>query len=372
MGKIRRAIGLMSGTSMDGIDVALVETDGQALLKHGPSFTFAYSEAFRQRLREAVAAARDLETRDGRPGAMGIAEQYLTDLHAEAVAHFLEDVQLTPAAIDVIGFHGHTVVHAPSRGLTVQIGDGARLAKLTGIPVVHDMRAADVAAGGQGAPLVPVYHQALAINLGKRPAAFVNIGGVANITYVGRNGELIAFDTGPGNALSDDWMRLHAGADCDTDGETALNGHVQDAILHDVLAAHYFIEPPPKSLDRDSFRLAPFEALSLTDGAATIAAFTAEAIARAREHLPEEPAIWIVGGGGRRNRAIMTRLASRVENAVVPVEALGLNGDALEAEAWAYLAVRSLEGLPLTFPATTGVAMPLSGGVLSRPSLRVV
>lgn len=369
LGKLKRAIGLMSGTSMDGIDVALIETDGQAVLRHGPSFTFAYSEAFRDRLKEASAAARALKSREDRPGVLRLVEQYLTDLHAEAVVHFLEDTQLERQSIDVIGFHGHTVCHAPERRVTVQLGDGARLAAATGLPVVYDMRAADVHLGGEGAPLVPVYHQALAIQLGKRPAAFVNIGGVANVTYVGsgHNGELIAFDTGPGNALIDDWMLRHAATAFDADGETALNGSVDEGVLHEALSAHYFIAPPPKSLDRSAFGLAAFDGMSLTAGAATLAAFTAESIARAREHFPQEPAIWVVCGGGRKNRAIMTRLAARVENAVVPIEALGLNGDAIEAEAWAYLAVRSLNGLPLTFPGTTGVPGPTTGGVVARP-----
>lgn len=357
----------MSGTSMDGIDVALIETDGQAGLRHGPSFTFAYSDAFRERLRQAAVAARGLKSRDERPGVLKLAEQYLTDLSAEAVAHFLQDIQMGPENIDVIGFHGHTVSHAPERRMTVQIGDGARLAKATGIPVVYDMRAADVLAGGEGAPLVPVYHRALAIKLGKRPTAFVNIGGVANVTYVGDHDELIAFDTGPGNALIDDWMLKHAATAYDADGETALNGTVDDGALHEALSAHYFVEPPPKSLDRDAFGIAAFAGLSLTAGAATLAAFTAEAVARAREHFPREPAIWVVSGGGRKNRAIMTHLAERVENAVVPIEAIGLNGDSVEAEAWAYLAVRTLEGLPLTFPGTTGVPGPTTGGVLAQP-----
>lgn len=369
MGKLKRAIGLMSGTSVDGIDVALIETDGQAVLRHGPSFTYPYSEPFRARLKAAVAEARQLKVREDRPGTLAIAEQYLTDLHAEAVGHFLEDIKIKAADIDLIGFHGHTVCHAPERRMTVQIGDGTRLARATGIPVVYDMRAADMRAGGEGAPLVPVYHQALAIQLGKHPAAFVNVGGVANVTYVGDGpgGDLIAFDTGPGNALLDDWMLKHAATAYDAEGETALNGSVDEGVLHELLSAHYFIEPPPKSLDRDAFERGPVEGMSLTAGAATLAAFTAESIARSREHFPREPAIWVVSGGGRKNRAIMTRLAERVENAVVPIEAIGLDGDAVEAQAWAYLAVRSADNLPLTFPGTTGVPAPTCGGVLARP-----
>ncbi|MFV0367016.1 MAG: anhydro-N-acetylmuramic acid kinase [Hyphomicrobiaceae bacterium] len=367
MGKLKRAIGLMSGTSMDGIDVALIETDGDGELRRGPSFTFPYSDAFRRRLAQAAVSAKGLQDRTARPGVLRIAEQYLTDLHAEAVSQFLEDIQLSHDKIDVIGFHGHTVHHAPQTRLTVQLGDGARLARLTSIPVVYDMRAADVSAGGEGAPLAPVYHKALALKLGKRPAAFVNIGGVANVTYVGVEGDLVAFDTGPGNALLDDWMALHSGAAYDADGETALNGTVDEALLHEALMAPYFAAPPPKSLDRGAFSLKPFSALSLAEGAATLAALTVEGIVRGREHFPAEPEIWVVSGGGRKNRAIMTRLAERVENAVVPIEALGLNGDSVEAEAWAYLAVRALEGLPLSYPNTTGVNMPISGGVVAHP-----
>lgn len=367
MGKLKRAIGVMSGTSMDGIDVALIETDGRSGLRHGPSFTYPYSETFRERLRQAVASAAGLNVRSDRPGVLKLAEQYLTDLSVEAVTQFLQDIRVGADQIDVIGFHGHTVCHAPERRLTVQIGDGERLARLVGIPVVYDMRAADVLAGGEGAPLVPVYHQALALKLGKTPVAMVNIGGVANVTYIGEHEELIAFDTGPGNALLDDWMLKHAATAFDTDGETALNGVVDERVLHDALSAHYFVEPPPKSLDRGDFDATVFEGLSLTAGAATLAAFTAEAIARAREHFPREPAIWVVCGGGRKNKAIMTRLAERVENAVVPIEAIGLSGDSIEAEAWGYLAVRALEGLPLSFPGTTGVPGPTTGGVIARP-----
>src|SRR5262245_51727383 len=196
MGKTLRALGLMSGTSMDGIDVALIETDGEDTLARGPSGTHAYSEAFRANLRDALAEAATLSRREERPGQLALAEQYLTDLHVEAVGHFLEDHRIDPAEIDVIGFHGQTVLHAPERRLTVQIGDGVRLARQTGIDVVYDMRAADVASGGEGAPLAPVYHRALTARLPERPIAVLNIGGVANVTWIGSNGELLAFDTG--------------------------------------------------------------------------------------------------------------------------------------------------------------------------------
>jgi anhydro-N-acetylmuramic acid kinase len=289
-------------------------------------------------------------------------ERQLTLLNAEAVRRFLSDKAMDRGAVDVVGYHGQTVLHDPRRAMTVQLGDGALLAAETGLDVVFDLRAADVAAGGEGAPLVPVYHRALAAQLPMRPAAFLNIGGVANVTWVGE-GRMIAFDTGPGNALLDDWMLKHTGSAHDADGAAAARGRIDEDALIALLTHAYFGAPPPKSLDRNAFSSAPVAALSLQDGAATLTAFTAASIAKAREHMPEEPRIWVVCGGGRKNRTLMSMIAADVANAVVPAEAVGLNGDVIEAEAWAYMAVRSLSGLPITFPETTGAARPLTGGV---------
>lgn len=370
MGKVgttvKRAIGLMSGTSMDGIDIALVETDGETYLRRGPAETHAYPAELRDRLRACLATARSLKGRQERPGVLADVERELTERHAEAVLRFMGDRALQPFAVDVIGFHGQTVLHRPEAGLTVQLGDGPALARRTGIDVVYDLRAADVAAGGQGAPLVPIYHRALVARLPERPLAIVNIGGVANITYVGRNGDLIAFDTGPGNALIDDWVARQTGSARDENGALAAQGRIDEAALRYYLSHPYFAKLPPKSLDRDAFPVEAVSHLSAKDGAATLTAFTAEAIAKAREHLPEQPELWIISGGGRMNRTLMGMIAGRVENAVVPAEAVALDGDTVEAEAWAYLAVRALAGLPITFPGTTGVRQPLSGGVLAR------
>lgn len=362
-----RALGLMSGTSMDGISVALVDTDGEAVAARGPAMTFPYNTAQRAAIRRAMEEARGLTARAERPGSLAATEEMLTELHAAAVADFLQRQGIPRSDIDVVGFHGQTVLHRPKERLTVQLGDGALLAKLTGLTVVHDLRARDVEAGGQGAPLVPAYHRALVAGLAQRPVAVVNIGGVANVTYVGSNGALIAFDTGPGNALLDDWMRMRAGAACDEDGRTAARGTVDEDVLRFCLSHSFFAAAPPKSLDRNAFIWDVVEWMSLENGAATLTAFTVAAIARAREHFPEEPQLWIVCGGGRRNRTLMSGLAGRVQNAVVPAEAVGLDGDAVEAEAWGYLAVRALKGLPITFPGTTGVPEPLTGGVVSRP-----
>ncbi len=392
MSKVMRAIGLMSGTSLDGIDIGLIETDGEDHVRHFPGLSVPYPDAFRDRLRQALADAQGLDRRMQRIGCLADVERELTERHAEAVLRFMGDRMLQPSAIDVIGFHGQTVLHRdvaqpadefiddrlgvpevralprPPVMMTVQLGDGAALARQTGIDVVYDLRAADCDAGGQGAPLVSVYHRALAARLPERPLAFVNIGGVANVTWIGRDGSLLAFDTGPGNALIDDWMRHHTGTARDEDGALAASGRVDEPALHEALANAYFARVPPKSLDRNDFQAGAMAALPPADGAATLTAFTARSIARAREHMPEEPRLWVVCGGGRRNRTLMAHLAASVENAVAPAEALGLDGDNLEAEAWAYLAVRSLKRLPITFPGTTGVAEPMTGGVLAAAS----
>jgi anhydro-N-acetylmuramic acid kinase len=369
MGKMVRAIGLMSGTSMDGIDVALIETDGENAVSRGPSHTIAYDPAFRAGLSRAIAEARTLVDRSARPGSLAQVERELTERHAAAVEQFLRAQGLSANDIDVIGFHGHTVLHAPERRLTVQLGDGPLLARRTGIDVVHDLRAADCAAGGQGAPLAAAYHRALAARLPERPLAVVNVGGVANVTWIGGEGALIAFDTGPGNALIDDWMTRHTGHALDEGGKAAAAGTVDEDALQVLLTHDFFGALPPKSLDRNAFSLDPVAALSLEDGAATLTAFTAATIAKAREHLPEEPRLWVISGGGRRNRTLMGMIAERVTGAVAPAEAAGFDGDAVEAEAWAYLAVRSLVGLPITYPGTTGVPAPLAGGVLApRPT----
>jgi anhydro-N-acetylmuramic acid kinase len=379
MSKLLRAVGLMSGTSMDGIDVALVETDGEDAVVRGASATFPYDAAFRGRLAAAIEDARGLTDRTARPGCLDEVERELTARHAAVLERFLAGQRIAAADIDVIGFHGQTVqpkavldpptvsVVERRQTLTVQIGDGAELARRTGVDVVYDLRAADVAAGGQGAPLVPVYHRAMAARLPERPVAVVNIGGVANVTWVGRDGTLIAFDTGPGNAPIDDWMLRHTAKAVDADGAMAAGGQVDEAALTALLMHSYFAQLPPKSLDRNAFAIDPVLRLSLADGAATLTAFTASSLARAREHFPEQPQLWVICGGGRRNRTLMSMIAAGVESAVVPAEAAGFDGDAVEAEAWAYLAVRSLKGLPITFPGTTGVPAPTCGGVLAKP-----
>lgn len=346
----------MSGTSLDGIDAALIETDGEAHIERLGFLTVPYEDKLRARIRACLNLPQErlAEAQD--------AERDLTFAHAQAVNALLQQLGRKPQDIDLIGFHGQTIAHEPEKKRTCQLGDGALLARLTGIRVVNDFRTADVLAGGQGAPLVPVYHRALAAGR-DLPVAFLNIGGIANVTYAGD--DVIAFDTGPGNALIDDWMLQKTGQKCDTGGATAAKGKAHEDIVAQLMAHGYFRKAPPKSLDRNAFSAAPCAKLSAEDGAATLTAFTVAGVAHALKWLPEKPKEWIVSGGGRLNAAIMKGLQAALGAKVAPVEELGLNGDAIEAEAFAYMAVRSLCGLPISFPKTTGVPQPMAGGKLN-------
>src|SRR5262245_13293153 len=366
---IVQAIGLMSGTSLDGVDVAIIETDGERIAGFGPTGYRAYTEAERSQLREALADATGLSDRSARPGVLAQAEALVTRVHGDAVADYLENNGLSLSAVEIIGFHGQTVLHRPERRLTVQIGDGRALARRFGIPVAFDFRAADVAQGGQGAPLVPVFHSALVQSLDRqRPVAVLNIGGVANVTYCDENG-LIACDTGPGNALLDDFMRERTGRAFDTGGAKAARGNIDYAFVERILRHPFFELPPPKSLDRNAFAFAAsgLADCSVADGAATLAALPAACVARLVPLLPRPPRTWVVAGGGAHNPVMLAMLTERLAPATVePADALGWSGDGLEAQAFAYLAVRTLRGLPITFPSTTGVPRAMTGGVVAR------
>src|SRR6195952_2371788 len=295
------AIGLMSGTSLDGVDVALIETDGKQVRAFGPSGYRAYTEGERGLLRQALAEAVNLSDRDARPGILRDAERAVTLAHAEAVAAFTAQHRITRENIDIVGFHGQTVLHRPAQKMTVQIGDAAALARSIHIPVMHDFRAADVAAGGQGAPFVPVYHRALAQSLEREgPIVVVNIGGVSNITYIDGT-DVLACDTGPGNALLDDYMSKFLNQHFDNEGRIAALGTVDVGWINRALKMPFFALPPPKSLDRNDFAALKLGDKDPLDGAATLTAFTAEAIARIVPLLPQEPKSWIVAGGGARH-----------------------------------------------------------------------
>ena len=371
MTRLLTAIGLMSGTSIDGVDLALLRTDGDAAIEQGPTYHSPYDRDLKIWVRRAIKAA--LEGRDG-AAEIGKASGEVTLAHAAAIETFLEREGLKRKDIDIVGFHGQTILHRPpdqpgSVGRTWQIGDGQALADEVKIDVVADFRSHDMAAGGEGAPFAPIYHLALSKELNGGPVCVVNIGGVANVTYVpraARGVDLLAFDCGPGNGLIDEWVELKTGETMDRDGAYARAGAIDDAALRTMLLAPFLRRKPPKSLDRYDFKLDAIRGLSLEDGAATLTAFTAATIDRAQAFFPEAPEAWIVCGGGRRNPAMMDALRDQLGAAVKTAEEVGWRGDDLEAECFAYLAVRSLKKLPLSFPGTTRVATPTCGGAYFR------
>lgn len=370
MSKIITAVGLMSGTSMDGIDVALLRTDGDRIVERGPSAGYAYEARFRDRLKQGLDEAKSITSREQRPGHLAELERDLTLKHAEAVQTFLQQNNIRREHIETIGFHGQTVLHRPDQALTVQIGDGPLLARETGIDVVYDMRANDMEHGGQGAPLIPAYHAALARNAEATgqlaaPVVFVNIGGISNLTFIGADDVLLAYDSGPGNTLIDQWVEAHAGIPFDQGGMIASEGSVLPDLAERYLLNPFFSATKRRSLDRNDFAPPQGTDANLEDGARTLAHVTAAAIVKSAGHLPTTPRTYIVCGGGRLNPVIMSDLAflARGQDAtVLAAESIGFNGDSMEAEAWAYLAVRAQRGLPLTYPGTTGVRIPVSGG----------
>ncbi len=353
-----RVIGLMSGTSMDGVDVAIIDTDGHTVAAAHAFRSYPYSTEDRDAIKAVLGKRR-------RDADLDAAERRITQRHVEAIRCTLDDGNLPVGSIDLVGFHGQTITHDPANRFTWQIGDAQMLADEIGIPVVHDFRSDDVAAGGQGAPLAPVFHRAIAEGW-EKPLVVLNLGGVANVTWIGEDGGMLAFDTGPANALIDDWMMQNTGEKMDEDGRKAASGSIDRAVLARLLDNPYFARTPPKSLDRGDFTLDAMPALSVEDGAATLTAFTIESVALAA--FPVPPKRMLVAGGGGRNPTIMKGLADRFPWPVVAIDMAGWSGDAIEAQAFAFMAVRSRLGLPITFPGTTGVAQEMTGGKTVKPS----
>lgn len=365
------AIGLMTGTVLDGnIDIALIRTDGQTIQEFGPWTLAPYPAELPPLLREAMTQARDWNFQGPEPAIFAQAEDALTRAQSAAVTAFLAKEGIRPADIAVIGFHGQTMLHrAPDgarHGQTRQLGNGALMAKLVGTSVAFDFRTADMAAGGQGAPLAASYHVALLRSIDATPnSAVLNLGGVSNVTWWGGGDTMVAFDTGPANAPLNDWIRQHGRGEMDRDGLIAASGTVDEARLARLLEHPYLTAAYPKSLDRNDFTAAMADGLSLEDGAATLTAFTAGAVGKALDLLPQRPQRLILSGGGRRNPTLVKEIAKRAKVEPVMSEAVGWRGDAVEAECFAFLAVRALRGMPISFPLTTGVKQPITGGRLA-------
>jgi anhydro-N-acetylmuramic acid kinase len=367
-----RVLGFMTGTSLDACDMAILETDGDAITAYGPAGERKLSEATRDLALQATEAARSWVRGASEPGVFAPAAAAVTREHFEAGAAFLAANGLSWSDLDLIGMHGQTVLHERPQdgrlGRTVQLGDGAWLAAQARVPVAFDFRTADVAAGGEGAPLAPIYHLARAKMSGlAAPLAVLNIGGVANVTFWSGGDDLAAFDTGPGNGMIDLLVQSRGAGRFDDAGRYAAAGRVDEAALRGLLAHPYFTAPPPKSLDRFDFSLDPLAALSLEDAAATLVAFTAEGVRLAFELMGQTPGELVVCGGGRHNPQIMQALGDRLPMQVTTAEHHGWRGDSIEAEAFAYLAARTKLGLPISFPKTTGVSQPMAGGRIATP-----
>lgn len=346
----------MSGTSADGVDGALLWTDGITVKAFGPTKYIPYPASLKRSLIQAYGK---------RPGPEGESlAQEILHYHLNCVTALLKE---TTQKVDLIGFHGQTIFHKPPE--TYQIGDGKALATEIGIPVVDQFRLNDLAHGGQGAPFIPVFHQALAQDIPK-PLAILNIGGVANVTWIGeKEDDLLGFDVGPGNGLIDDFVQTHTEFPWDEGGAIAQRGIIHEKFLEKWLQHPFFDQPPPKSLDRQTFHtcLADIKDISFEDGVATLTAFTAAAVQKSLEHLPQKSSLWLVAGGGAHNDTLLSLLRKYMKTEVKKTSEIGWNGDALEAQAFAFLAVRSFKGLPLSFPGTTGVRSACTGGRLSFP-----
>ncbi len=367
-----RILGFMTGTSLDAVDMAVLETDGESIVAFGPAGERKLSQATRAIVEAATAEALVWPWDASRPAVFEAAARAIADEHLTAAHAFMAEHSLAAADFDLAGFHGQTVLHQPAGatralGRTVQLGDAQCVADGLGIPVAHDFRSADVAAGGQGAPLAPIYHEAL-VRWSKLelPVAVLNLGGVGNVTLVG-DGPLEAFDTGPANGMIDLFVQARTGVRCDTGGDLARAGQVDETILAAYLDHPYFRRTGAKSLDRFDFSLDLVGALSLQDGAVTLTAFAAETVAIGLRSCKEAPRQVIVCGGGRHNPVLMAEIARRSATPVSTAEDVGWRGDSIEAEAFAYLAARTTRGLPISFPGTTGMAVAMSGGTIAHP-----
>lgn len=370
--KTLRVLGFMTGTSLDAVDMAVIETDGENIISFGPAGEMKLDAETRAIVEDAIEDALDWERDEEEPDSFEDARMAVADAHLAAALSFMAVNGVKASALDLVGVHGQTVLHeAPTPelpGRTVQLIDALSVAEGLGVRTAYDFRSADVAAGGQGAPLAPVYHAALVRKSGLcGPVAVLNLGGVGNITLVRADGGLEAFDTGPANGMVDLLVQSRGKKRMDEGGRLAAAGTVDQAALAAYLAHPYFASTGPKSLDRFDFSLDPVASLSLEDAAATLTAFAAEAAALGVGRCSEKPTKVVACGGGRHNPVLLAAIRERAGVPVTTAEDEGWRGDSIEAEAFAFLAARCLLGLPISFPGTTGVAEPLTGGRIVEP-----
>ena len=359
------SLGLMSGTSQDGIDVGIIETNGDKIYDIGPSLSFPYSDIFRKKLRKIINNA----VNSSLPSNNNQVSVELSQLHIKAIGKLIDSLSLDNKYKnpDIIGFHGHTIIHLPEKSLTQQIGDSKYIANKLNIPVVGDFRLNDVLNGGQGAPLVPIFHKAMIQNE-ISPIAIINIGGISNITWIDNsNNKLIAFDMGPGNCLLDDWVVKHTDEKYDRDGIFSYSGIVNDKWVSKMMKNNFFLKLYPKSIDRSYFTSRGLSTLNFEDGAATLISLTVKSILAGINQCPRLPKYIYLSGGGRKNKTLIRELKKNCSCEILMIDEIDWDGDMLEANAFAFLAVRTLKGFPLTYPQTTGVRTPMLGGKVFLP-----
>jgi anhydro-N-acetylmuramic acid kinase len=358
----------MSGTARMGIDAALIETDGEGFVRPIAFRTAPYTAATRELIAEACEIARCADLIHDHP-TISTADQIVTALHIEAARQLISQAGLNIDQVDVVGSHGHVLAHRPGRGWSWHIGNGVMIAEGLKRLVACDFRPGNIRAGGQGAPLLPIFQKHIAAHF-EKPAAILNLGGIASFTFIDAEDNMTAFDAGPGTAMLDDWTLKHTGKAYDENGALAASGHVNSMVLADLMSDPYFERPAPKSLNRDYFSVQPVAMMAAEDGAATLTAFSAQAIAGALRHLPAQPTCIYVMGRGQFNPVLMTMLEDAIGLPLVCIsDDHGWNGAAIEAQGIAYLAVRRVKLLPITFPGTTGVYKPIPGGALHHPQI---
>ena len=360
------ALGLMSGTSADGIDVAILTTDGKAKIKLGPSGYYPFSKSFITKIKSIFKKKLNIDKSKKQKRIIKIENEF-TQLNFIAINKFLKKNKINKKKIDVVGFHGQTISHNPASGYSWQIGNSQKLANLLNIKVVSNFRENDIKNGGQGAPLTPIFHYYLTKKM-KKKICFINLGGISNITYFNHRSKtslnnMLAFDAGPCCSLIDDWISKNSNNKFDNFGLLARKGNVKKEIIHNFLKKPYFSKLPPKSLDRSFFSLSLLKKLNIEDGAATLNYLVANSVLKAFDYFPNNPNLCILSGGGRLNKFLVELISNKLKKSkILLAENYNWNGDSIEAHAFAYLSVRKLLNLPITFPKTTGIKKPLTAG----------